>query len=144
MILSLTQNGYKIKHYILGSESDKIMNLNDYYIRYELATTNSKKLSQLIQDSHVVVLNDFDNFEKYTNLEALKALTSKKGSQSPFPLIMNQKFEVFMSKLNCFYSIFEDKQMLAFSGMLSRTRQYNEYTPPFVPRVNIFVRENLI
>jgi hypothetical protein len=139
VILSLTQNGYKIKHFILGSESDNVMNLNEYYVKYELASASAKKLSQLIYDSHVVVINDFDNFEKYTNLEALKGLKNKKGPSSPFPLIMNQKFEVFMSNLNCFYSIFEDKQMLAFSGMLSRTRLYHEYVPPFVPRVNIFV-----
>jgi hypothetical protein len=123
---------------VLGSKADNVMNLNEYYIKFELTQTGAKKLNQLVQDSNVIVINDFDSFEKYSNLEALKGI-EKKNPQTPLPLIMNQKFEVFMSNLNCFYPIFDDKQMLSFSGILSSTRLYHEYVPPFVPRVNIFV-----
>ncbi len=93
-----------------------------------------KKLEQFLEDSDVIVINDMENFEKFTNLDSIFNRGPKK------PLIMNRKFEVFMPELNSFYSIFEDKQMLAFSGILSSSRPYKEYVPPFIPRVNIFVK----
>ncbi len=85
-----------------------------------------------MEDIDVIVINDMEYFEKFTNLDSLN-----KGPKKP--LIMNRKFEVFMPDLNRFYSIFEDKQMLAFSGILSSSRPYKEYVPPFIPKINIFV-----
>ncbi len=139
MILLLTQNGYKVKHLILDTKNDNVTILNEYYTKYELSATGSKKLNKLVEDSNVVVINDLANFEKFANLEAIVGKPGSRNKENSFPLIMNQKFEVFMPKLNCFYTIFDDKQMLSFSGILSGTRPYNEYIPPYIPRVNIFV-----
>jgi hypothetical protein len=58
------------------------MNLNEYYIKFELTQTGAKKLNQLVQESNVIVINDFDSFEKYSNLEALKGI-KKKNPQKP-------------------------------------------------------------
>lgn len=133
MILLLAQNGYKIKHFILDSAQEKITDLNDYYHKFELTKNSTKKLTKLVEDSTLIIINDYDNFEKYYNLDQLV-----KNKKNEFPIIMNQKFEVFIQNLNCFYTIFDDKQMLAFSGILSAFRPYHEYIPPFVPTVNIF------
>ncbi len=133
MILLLAQNGFKVKHFLLGSKSDNVLKLNFYYTKYELSSNSLKRLNQLLEDSDVIVINDLENFEKFSNLDSISQNSKK-------PLIMNQKFEVFMPDLNCFYSIFNDKQMLSFSGILSSSRPFREYVPPFIPKVNIFVK----
>ena len=137
MILLLTQNGYKVKHLILDAKKENVINLNVYYTKYELTQEQSKNLNSYIEESQVVLINDLDTFERFSDLQAIKAMNK---TDKQFPLIINQKFEIFIPNLNSFYTIFDDKQMLSFSGILSSTRPYREYSPPYIPKVNLFVR----
>ncbi len=101
-------------------------------------TNGAKKLSKLIENSNVIIINDLQDFEKHSNLQEFN--NTNAVNDKPTPLIINSKFEVFMPKLNCFYNIFDDKEMLSFSGILSNMRPFHEYTSPFIPRVNLFVK----
>jgi len=135
VILVLAQNGYNIRHVILGSDKNSELELNSFYSRFELSQEGIKNLHKLLSNCDVVIINDLDLFNKHANLNSLKIETGNKLSY-----IMNNKLDVYLPNLNRFYPIFSDKQMLAFSGIFSSLRSYHEYTAPFVPKVNIFVR----
>jgi hypothetical protein len=130
VILILTQNGYRIKHLILGSNEVKETKINEYYERTEVIT-NDQDLHRFLKDTELVIVNDLTYFKNFANLGSLK-------KESRLPLIINQKFEVFMPKLNKYYRIFNDKEMLAFTGIMGILRPFHEYDAPFIPRVNYF------
>lgn len=142
LILLLAQSGYKIKHIILGCAKSKVVSVNECYKRHELpeTITNKSLIPELIEDSFVVVINNYIVFKKYSNLEDLKM----KLNANNIPIIMNQKFEVYIPELKKYYTIFDDKELLSFSGVLGSLRPQHEYIPPYVPKVNLFVRINII
>jgi hypothetical protein len=129
----LAQNGYTIDHFVLDVKKEDKKIINKIYQRYELPLSTGNKLAKYLNSDYtIIVINDFEIFKKYTNLDELRKSKCKS-------IIMNQKFEVFVPNLNKYYSIINDKDILAFSGILASLRPHHEYTPPFIPKVNLFV-----
>ena len=131
----LTQNAYKINHIIIGSKSDAEIVINEYYKRIDVSV-KAKSLTHYISNSQVVIINNYSIFKQYFNLEDIK--TESKAKR--FPIVINQKFEVYVPELKKYYNIFEDKEILSFSGILGSMRPQQEYIAPSLPKVSIFVR----
>jgi hypothetical protein len=131
----LTQNAYKINHIIIGSKSDTEIVINEYYKRIDVSV-KAKSLTHYISKSQVVIINNYSIFKRYFNLEDIK----NESKAKKFPIVINQKFEVYVPELKKYYNIFEDKEILSFSGILGSMRPQEEYIAPSFPKVSIFVR----
>lgn len=133
----LTQNGFKIIHLVLDCTNEHINYLNQQYTRINVPITEKDLTKHMNEKLNIVIINDFDVFKKYSNLDAIK-------SKNNISLILNRKFEVFMPSLNKYYTIIDDKELLTFSGILGSLRPMNEFVEPFIPKVNFFVKYYLI
>jgi hypothetical protein len=102
--------------------------------RMKLIQSNS--LTQYFSNSQVIIINNYSLFKQHFNLEDIKTESKTKK----FPIVINQKFEVYIPELKKYYNIFEDKEILSFSGILGSLRPQQEYIAPFLPRVSIFVK----
>ena len=133
--LMLIQNGYKVNHYILVDNAkyiDRIKEFrNDYYSNVYLNEIELK-VREDIQSNDILVINDVNIFLNIFNLEQLK-------ENRNCPIIINSNFEVYLSKFNKNFKLFEDKQMISMIGLLANLRPYNNIVNPFLPKINIFV-----
>lgn len=130
----LIQNSYKINHLIIGRKKDNEIRINEYYKINEISF-KTKSIHSFISNSHVIIINNYSQFKQYFNLEDIKTESKSKM----FPIIVNQKFEVYIPELKKYYNIFEDKEILSFSGILGGLRPQQEYSSPFLPKINLFV-----
>lgn len=134
----LIQNAYKINHIQIGCKSDTEIVVNEYYKRIEVSV-KTKSIINYIANSQVVIINNYSQFKQFFNLEDIKTESKTKK----FPIVINQKFEVYIPELKKYYNIFEDKEILSFSGILGSLRPQEEYIAPNLPKISIFVKKNL-
>jgi hypothetical protein len=130
----LSQNAYKITHIIIGTKSNSEIVINEYYKRIDVSV-KEKSIVHYIANSQVLIINNYSQFKQYFNLEDIKTESKTKK----FPIVINQKFEVYIPELKKYYNIFEDKEILSFSGILGSMRPQQEYIAPSLPKVSIFV-----
>jgi hypothetical protein len=128
LILMLTQNDYKIKHIVIECQKEEHIVINENYQKYSVL--KGIAVDDLILNSDLIVINDYELFGKLflNDKEIIKSI----------PIIFNKTFEVNLMDKK--YSIFNDKQLLSFSGILNSMRSYQDVaSPPFVPKINFFV-----
>lgn len=133
VILLLTQNGYRIKHIYLNkdivNDNKRFFEVNDLYKKIEVGVNNFNQHKEIFDNLDLLVLNIDD--ASLLNISLIKLPTD-------IPTIRNKKCEVFLPNLNKKYSIFNDKEMISFTGILSSLRPFIDYDAPFVPKVNLF------
>ena len=136
VILLLTQNGYKINHFSesLLLNNEKQILKNDLY-EHILIPSNLNDLTSQLNKCEIVIIMDFNYFKT-------KYKTDKEHIQTLFkiPILINSDYEFILPDTNgCKTTIFKDKEIISYSGILSRLRPANVHRPPHIPEINYFV-----
>jgi hypothetical protein len=80
-----------------------------------------------------VVISDKRNVQSYLDITKLQEVLKAKN----IPLVINSDYEVNIYNNN--FRISDDKELMAFSGILGSLKGTDRSSDPFIPKVAVFV-----